>query len=688
MAMRRTNDLDRLGRVAIASLTLGFLSSHAFADDPPLRILVDPAAGQMAQGDGSVLVASLADAVEYAAKHPSASNAVEITLVPGVHVLKHGVRISRALGRVSIRGEAPGARLVGGVVIGNPDWRQPDAALVARLPDSARSHVVMLALPPESLADWSGGLAGPVHSGHGVGVPATRSEVFVGGAALVPARWPNHGFAQIDELVDRGSAPRDAADDVPVAERKIEAPRGGVFHMNDKDRLARWANASDVWALGYWCWDWADEQVPIAKVDASAGTVTLALPHTYGLTSHAKFMVTNLPEELDAPGEYWIDVLRGTIYAWLPGGGAAAECAVSLLSEAMITLDAASNCEISNLSFECSRASAIETHDVRALVIRDVTFRDLGTRAVSLDGRESSVRHCLFEDVGGTGVAISGGDRVTLTPAGNSVEDSTFRRCGRVLRTYNPAMSINGVGNRALRNHISDLPHIAIIFSGNDHVIEGNEIHDVVLETGDAGAIYTGRDWTAQGTVIRGNLFHSIRGSDARYQNAVYLDDMASGITVEDNLFVHCNWGMLIGGGRDNTIRRNSFVACGKAMYFDKRGVGWMAKHLSDPATSTLHRTFAAMPVDREPWKSRYPGLAAYLIDRFGRPVRGEVSDSFLINTPIGAIDDRECVTETGTSSETVTPDAIEATCSSLIQQARHAELTVGDAKLGPVGPR
>ncbi|MCC6969639.1 MAG: right-handed parallel beta-helix repeat-containing protein [Phycisphaerales bacterium] len=688
MATRRTDHLHRSGWSAIVALALGGLPALAFSNDPPLRILVDPAAGQAKDANETARVASLADAVDYAAKHPPASNTVEITLVPGVHVLKHGVRIGKELGRVVIRGATAGARLVGGVVLDTPRWSAPDAALVARLPDSAKSHVVMLALPPESLTGWSGGLAGPVHSGHGIGVSATRSEVFVGGAALTPARWPNQGFAQIDELVDRGSALRDAADDVPVAERKVEAPRGGVFRMNDKDRLARWANAGDVWALGYWCWDWADEQIPIAKVDASVGTVTLALPHTYGLTSHAKFMVTNLPEELDAPGEYWIDVPRGTIYAWLPGGGAAAECAVSLLSEAMITLDAASNCEISDLTFECSRASAIETHDVRSLVIRDVTFRDLGTRAVALDGRESSVRHCVFQDVGGAGVAISGGDRITLTPAGNSVEDSTFRRCGRVLRTYNPAISISGVGNRAVRNHISDLPHIAITFSGNDHVIEGNDIHDVVLETGDAGAIYTGRDWTAQGTAIRGNLFHSIRGSDARYQNAVYLDDMASGITVEDNLFVHCNWGMLIGGGRDNTIRRNSFVACGKAMYFDKRGVGWMAKHLSDPSTSTLHKTFAAMPVDREPWKSRYPGLASYLTDRFGRPAHGEVSDSFLINTPLGAIDDRECVTEEGTSSETVAPEVIEARCSSLIDQARHAELTVGAAKLGPVGPR
>ena len=79
----------------------------------------------------------------------------------------------------------------------------------------------------------------------------------------------------------------------------------------------------------------------------------------------------------------------------------------------------------------------------------------------------------------------------------------------------------------------------------------------------------------AQGTIIRGNYFHDIRGTDARFQNAVYLDDMASGILVEQNLFAECNWGILAGGGRDLMIRDNAFLACGKAISYDSRGTGW-----------------------------------------------------------------------------------------------------------------
>ena len=54
---------------------------------------------------------------------------------------------------------------------------------------------------------------------------------------------------------------------------------------------------------------------------------------------------------------------------------------------------------------------------------------------------------------------------------------------------YSQGVSIQGVGNRAAHNLIHNAPHNAIIFGGNDHVIEFNEIHDVVLESDDQGGV-------------------------------------------------------------------------------------------------------------------------------------------------------------------------------------------------------
>ncbi len=636
----RVGRVHRIGRPLIGALLLtGGRSPDALGD----HIVVDPTLADHPSADR--VVGTLGEAVAWAREQRDVGEGIRISLVSGVHVVRRGVRIGTELSGLTLEGLGPGARIVGAIVIADPSWEPvDDPGMRERFPDHARAEVRMLRLGEKARADWAGGLSGPVHRGMGVPASRVRSELFIDRQAQSLARWPNEGFARVRKVTDPGSIPRKAADDIPESERVVEPDRGGTFVLEHRDRLARWTHAGTIWAHGYWWWDWADEQIPVASIDPSSASVTLALPHRYGLRDSAVFSVSNLPEELDTPGEYWIDVERGIVYAWVPEDSIHREAAVSMLGEPILTLSGAHDITIEGLSFEMTRAGAIVASDCEGLTIRNCTFSNLGTRAVDITGRGCVIARCLFEDIGGGGVSLRGGDRRSLTHAGNVVEDCVFRRCARIMRTYNPAIGLGGVGQRAIHNEISDLPHVAIMFSGNEHLIEGNRIRHVVQETGDAGAIYCGRDWTLHGTVIRGNFFSHIRGSDARYQNAAYLDDMASGITVEHNLFVRCNWGMLIGGGRDNAIRSNAFVSCGRALHYDARGVGWMSKFIADPKTSTLHRNLAAVPIDSEPWASRYPTLRTYLTDRFGRPVGGVVRDNVLIDTPLGFIEDRRSV--------------------------------------------
>ncbi len=621
---------------------------------------------------------------------PLAPDTIVIDLAPGTTTLTAPLTIPAGAREIVVRGHGR-ATLSGGITIAAPDWRAPDERLAAALPAEAVAHVRVLELPASQLARWPAALAGPVHSGHTVPMPVAPTEVFVGGRALTPARWPNDGWATIERIVDAGSVPRNAEPDTPAAQRSTEPARGGTFVPADRSRLARWQRSGDAWMQGYWNWDWSDEQLPVASVDPTAGTVTLAMPHRYGLAQRGRFRITNALGELDSPGECWIDRGNARVVAWLPPGDERAPVTVSMLAEPMIRIPSgpgAPRVTVEGIAFECTRGSAIVGTGVEGATVRDCTFSNIGTRAISLDGARCVVTRCTFTDIGTTGVHLEGGDRATLTPGHHRVEDSTFTRCGRLQRTYAPAIEIAGVGHALVRNEISDLPHIAVIYAGNEHLIEANHVHHVVQETGDAGAICIGRDWTSHGNVLRGNLVHDIPGSDARYQNAFYVDDMASGITLEDNLVVRCNWGMLIGGGRDNVVRRNAFVACGKAIMYDARGVGWMAPHIADPATSTLHRRLAEMPVDREPWRSRYPSLQSYLTDRFGRPVGGVVEGSALLATPLGTIEDRACVTESGTVAlPAPAGEGLPAECDRLIHDACTGNVRIGNARLGPVGP-
>ena len=45
---------------------------------------------------------------------------------------------------------------------------------------------------------------------------------------------------------------------------------------------------------------------------------------------------------------------------------------------------------------------------------------------------------------------------------------------------------------------------------------------------------------------------------------------------MEDNYFESIDRCMFIGGGRQNTVQRNTFVNCSSPVHVDDRGLSWM----------------------------------------------------------------------------------------------------------------
>ena len=121
---------------------------------------------------------------------------------------------------------------------------------------------------------------------------------------------------------------------------------------------------------------------------------------------------------------------------------------------------------------------------------------------------------------------------------------------------------------------------MGIHFSGNDHVIEGNELFNVCHESNDAGAMYAGRDWSMRGTVIRRNFLHHINGFEGRGCVGVYLDDMFCGTEITQNVFYQVTRAAFIGGGRDCTVADNVFVDCTRALHIDARAMNWASYHV------------------------------------------------------------------------------------------------------------
>ena len=496
--------------------------------------------------------------------------------------------------------------------------RLEDAAALARLPDdAARRHVRVVDLGALGIDRLP-----PVEArGFGRPIRPAPAELFQGGRPLTLARWPNEGFTQTGEVLDPGSRPRDG-------DTSNRPPR----FRYEGARPARWARAEDAWVYGYWFHDWADESLPLAAVDPESGEILLGAPHRYGVKRGTPFYVENLLEELDRPGEYFVDRRRLRLYVWppeeAPGGWL-----LSRLETPLVEIAGASHLGLEGLGLETTCGDAIAIENGRQVRVERCTIHGIGARAVTVRGGTGHrVVRCRIHATGEGGIVLEGGDRATLTASGHEVSDCDIFDFSRRTATYRPAVHLLGCGHRVAHNHLHHAPHAAVLFGGNDHVIEKNEIDHVLTRTGDGGAVYCGRDWTLAGTVIRDNHFHDLQGI-GRWENAVYVDDQASGITIRGNLIERCHLGMLMGGGRRNVIEENVFVDCKTALRFGARGLGW-ARHLR----ATLEERLAAVPYREEPWRSRFPWLSTLLEDEPMAPRHNVIVNNVLVRSgPIDA---------------------------------------------------
>lgn len=493
--------------------------------------------------------------------------------------------------------EGEQARLVGGREVRRFS-AVTDRAVLERLDEAARAHVRQADLRAEGISDFGKLTA------RGFGRPGRPAalELFFRGAPMQLARWPNGEWAMTAGVPD--------------------GPNGGRFNY-EGDRPGRWTESKDVWVHGYWTWPWADSHEKVASIDIAKREIGTEPPHgVYGYQAHKRYYALNILEELDQPGEFYVDRDSGILYFWPPDRIRRSDAWVSVMEAPLVKVSAASHVTLRGLALECCRGTAVEIVDCANVQVAGCVVRNVGgTGIIVKGGRSSGVLSCDISEIGDTGIVLDGGDRRTLTAASNYAVNNHLRRFGRWVRTYRPAILVSGVGNRVAHNLIHDAPHSAIILSGNDHVVEFNDIHHVCNETGDAGAFYMGRDWTQRGNAVRHNYFHELGSYEDRHSAhgfsetmAVYLDDWTSGTLVYGNIFYRANRAVMIGGGRDNTVENNVFIECSPAIHVDARGLGW-AKNYFDGTTTTLFDRFRDVNADRPPYSTRYPRLATLLED-------------------------------------------------------------------------
>ncbi len=512
---------------------------------------------------------------------------------------------------------APGAevRLSGGRAVTNL-VPVTDPAVLARLDEAARAHVLQadlkaLGVMDYGKQDWNTSRGGP------------GLELFCGDRPMTLARWPNDGFIRI----------ADVAGPVTKNDRGQDMCKEGRI-VYEGDRPARWLQEPDGWVHGYWYHDWSDQRHPIASIEPDKHVLAVKPPyHTFGYRKDRWFYGFNLLCELDSPGEWYLDRAAGLLYFWPPAGDGSAPASpaqrptVSVLDTLIVMKDAA-QITVRGFILEACRGTAVSIRGGTGNRVAGCVLRNTGGWAVTIGGgTQNGVLGCDITDTGLGGVTLDGGDRRTLTPAGLYAENNHIYHYSRWCRMYQPGVQCNGVGNRVAHNLIHDAPHEAIGFSGNDHVVEYNEIHSVCYESNDAGAIYGGRNWSFQGTVFRYNYLHHINGFRGQGCVGIYLDDILSGHSMIGNIFYKVTRAAFIGGGRENVVENNIFVDCKPALHVDARGMG----KYNYGATTIQPENLKQMPYKESPWKERYPQLVGMLDDEPEKPKRNRIAHNLSV---------------------------------------------------------
>jgi tetratricopeptide (TPR) repeat protein len=526
--------------------------------------------------------------------------AVAVNVQPGEYPVAGTIELAAAdsgtaKGPVVYRAVQPGKavfyggrRLTGFQSVTNP-------AIRAQLPEEARSKVQCCDLRALGITEY-GRLA---VRGFGASAPPPTVELFVNGKSMPLARWPNTGFVDIRKVVSSGDK---------------QAGKPTVFEYAD-NRHARWTQAKDAWLFGYFRYLWADGTLAVSRVDPQARTLICDEPYPVNLNdppgpgaTMGRYYAFNLLEEIDQPGEWYLDREVGMLYLWQPVELAGAVVDLGTLAAPMVTMDQVFDVRLEGLTFVLGRYNGLVLSNCTRVLIAGCAVSRFAGNGITISGGEANgMLGCDIHTIGRTATEVIGGNRETLTPGRHFVENCRIYDFGRIDRTYTPAIQLEGVGNRAAHNQMSDCPSSVMRIEGNDHLVEYNDIRDAVRESDDQGGIDMWGNPTYRGVVIRFNRFTKV-GS----WGGIRFDDAISGMVVYGNVFIRCGGAVQMNGGRDNIIDNNLIVECGRGFTGGWNGGNAIWQTLSRNGDLTPYGGRAAF-ITNALYLSRYPAMATML---------------------------------------------------------------------------
>jgi len=484
---------------------------------------------------------------------------------------------------------------------------------------------------------------------HSAGETASEIGIYVDSKRQMLARYPNAGYMYIDEIINGGGQKRYGTGEGEVAE----------FYQYDSN-LKCWKTAENAYAVGYFGAEYFSEWAKIDAIDGSLSTVKFADWTQYGVKKGYKWYITNLIEELDIPGEWYIDKEAMIIY-YFPDEdfGENSKFEIAVHTKPVINVNGASNIDFSGFRIFGTKSDGVKITDGKNISVNNFDISHTMGYGIDMSGNNITVNGCTIHNTYDAGIYVeSGGNRNTLMGSGNVISNNHIYKTGTDSGSnWNGGIYIakNNVGTEVKNNLIHSIKNYSYSFGGNENKFSYNEVWAGNRETGDSIPVYSGRDLSEYGNEILYNYVHdSYNPDETKYWNYGLGsgDDWESGTVIKNNIInlgSKSQTSSLGTHSRDNTIQYNISVGAEKGLQLTDR-YKWIKNMFDDDEArqillATLNKSTGLNEgyVDTEIWQSKYPQISTIYDDIVANNGRFMVRDNIVTdNISVDAPNDIE----------------------------------------------
>ena len=416
-----------------------------------------------------------------------------------------------------------------------------------------------------------------------------QAELSLNGEVQKLAGWPNGEYTGLIKPTDSNEYGK---------RTKSGIANGCSFKVN-YDRPSQWSKPEQAWLSGTIGPNYEFDYYPVSRFDSEEKRVYLSRGALEKYYTEPYYRFENVPEELDEPGEYYIDRQSGMLYFYPPKDAPKDSVLTITMStptldvsgkapNSMFRIENSKNIVFENLIFKGGRGSAITGKNNSNIKFINCEINSFGENGIRFDAStDITISDCKIHDVGQDGILfVSCGNYQTLSPSNIVVSNNDIYNFARLERSYKTGIDFGYrcVGATAANNHIHNGPHAGMIFYGVNNDIYGNEFDNLVTEFSDMDALYCNNSnypWE-RGNKIHNNYFHDIGKSsmNGRHQinvRAIRTDNRGCGLNIYENLFYNIGdggngngnngIGAITAEGTRNRIFNNLFVDCNEAYF-------------------------------------------------------------------------------------------------------------------------